>query len=368
MRIRFIFTFFCILLYSGINEINAQILKDTSALPVIIKAVDFIYDFQFENAKSVCKEISISYPGHPVNTILKGMIKYWENYPLLLSSTARIEYEEHLRSCIQLCEKNYDQTDDPEYLLINLCARGLLLLFYSDNDLSSQVFPLATSTYPFIRDSFKVTSSYSDFYFFTGLYNYYREAYPEAHPIYKPLAILFPKGDMAKGLSELNLAGQYSIFLKAESYSFLSWIFANFENDLQQSVNHCKTLHNLYPGNIQYKAVYIKNLLLLKEYDEAEKLISSSIQGKSNAYYSVQLTIFKGILQEKKHHNPELAKQYYEKGIKDIIPFCAYGNDYAAYAYFGLHRLTENDADSKKKNYRKMAMELSEFRRDDFSN
>ncbi len=368
MKLRFIFAFFYILSYYGINEGNAQILKDPYALSVIKKAVDLIYDFQFEKAKTVCNEISISFPGHPVNNILKGMFKYWENYPLLPSSPERAEYEGHLRSCITLCEENHDQTDDPEYLLINLCARGLLLLFYSDSDLSSEVFPLATSTYPYIRDSFKVTSSYSDFYFFTGLYNYYREAYPEAHPIYKAFAFLFPKGDMAKGLQELNLAGQYAIFLKAESYSFLSWIFANFENDLQQATNHCKTLHDLYPENIQYKAVYIKNLLLLKKYDEAEKLMNSSIKESDNTYYATQLTIFRGILQEKKYHNLKMAKQYYEKGIIDISAFSDYGNEYAAYAYFGLSRITENDADNKRKNYRKIAMDLSEFKRDDFSN
>ena len=63
---------------------------------------------------------------------------------------------------------------------------------------------------------------YSDFYFFTGVYNYYREAYPEAYPVYKPLALLFPKGSKTKGLEDLLIASKNSIFLKAEAFSFLS--------------------------------------------------------------------------------------------------------------------------------------------------
>jgi len=368
MRIRFNFVVFCIsfAFYLSISEINAQILKDPSSISVIKKTVDLIYDFQFKNAKAACDELSVSFPGHPVVYILKGMIKYWANYPILPSSPVRFEYENDLQTCIRLCEKNHEKTEEPEYLLINLCARGLLLLFYSDNDLNTDVFPLATSTYPYIRDSFKVTSHFSDFYFFTGLYNYYREAYPEAHPVYKALAFLFPKGDMVKGLQELHMAGQNSIFLKAESYSFLSWICTNYENDIHKAASFSKTLHELYPENIQYKAVYIKNLLLLKHYDEAEIHMRSSRPEKGNSYYSAQLAIFNGILQEKKYHNGDLAKQYYEKGIKDISVFCVYGNEYSAYAYFGLSRITEG-GDKKKNTYRKMALELADFKRDDFS-
>jgi hypothetical protein len=369
MRIQFIFVIFYISFASSLNisGVNAQILKDNTKLSILKKTVDLIYDFQFENAKAVFDEISISFPGHPVVYLLKGMINYWETYPLLPSSPVRIEYENDLRTCIQLCERPHDETDESEYLLINLCARGLLLLFYSENDLNTEVFPLAKSTYPYIRDSFKVTSSYSDFYFFTGLYNYYREAYPEAHPIYKAVAFLFPKGDMSKGLSELQFAGQYSIFLKAESYSFLSWICANFENDLQRATDYSNTLYELYPGNIYYKAGYIKNLLLLKRYDEAEKFMGSSSPEECNTYYRAQVNIFKGILQEKKYYNQKLAKQYYEKGINDILAFSDYGNEYAAYAYFGLSRIAEYEGDKKRNNSRKMAMELSDFKRDDFS-
>ena len=73
-----------------------------------------------------------------------------------------------------------------------------------------------------------MSSVYPDFYFFTGLYNYYREAYPEAHPIYKVLAFLFPRGDREKGSAELQNAGANSIMLKAEAYSFLVIHFSEF--------------------------------------------------------------------------------------------------------------------------------------------
>jgi hypothetical protein len=346
---------------------HAQVLRKKTSLELIKSGVDYVYNFQFDSAHQVYHKLKNAYPGHPVIFLFKGMITYWENYPLLPSSPASLIYENDMHFCIELCQKSKNQVDEAEYLLTKLCAMGMLLLFYSDNDLSKNVIPLASGTYQFVRQSFDYTSVYTDFYFFTGLYNYYREAYPKVYPMYKTLAFIFPKGEMSKGILELQKAAFHSIFLKAESYSFLSWISTNFENDFQEAANYSKTLHELFPANINYTAAHIKNLLLIKHYDEAEKLMRSSGIESNNSFYRAQLAVFNGILQEKKYLNRSLAKKYYENGISNIVTFYDYGNEYAAYAYFGLSRIIENDADNKKKNYRKMAMELSEFNRDIFS-
>ena len=247
-----------------------------------------------------------------------------------------------------------------EILLVNLCARGLLLLYYTDNYLSFDVFPLATSTYQYIRRSFDFTTHYSDFYFFTGVYNYYREAYPEAYPVYKPLAFLFPKGSKVKGLEELQIVSKNSIILKAEAFSFLSAIFLTFENNYQQATYYSKSLHMLYPDNPEYLGSYIKNLLLIKQYDEAEMEMLSSNTSQSNSFFRAQMSIFNGILQEKKYHDIKKAQQFYSRGIEDITIFGSYGNEYAAYAYFGLSRISEINGDKYyKKNVPKTCFTIS---------
>jgi hypothetical protein len=141
----------------------------------------------------------------------------------------------------------------------------------------------------------------------------------------------------------------------------------NFEFNYHQAALYSKTLHDLYPSNFQYMAAYIKNLLLIKQYDEAESLINSSGKEISNSYFQAQLTIFKGILKEKKYHDTEMAQQYYEKGVINISPFCDLGNEYAAYAYFGLSRISDHNGDkTSKKKFQKKAMELAEFKKVDF--
>jgi hypothetical protein len=230
------------------------------------------------------------------------------------------------------------------------------------------VFPIASSTYQCIRRSFNFTTHYSDFYFFTGVYNYYREAYPEAHPVYKTLAFLFPKGSKVKGLQDLQIVARNSIILKAESYSFLTQIFLSFENNYEQATFYSKSLHSVYPDNPQYLGSYIKNLLLIKQYDEAEMEIASSITYLKNPFFQAQVTIFNGLLQEKKYHDTRQAQQFYMKGIKDISVFRSYGNEYAAYAYFGLSRISEKNGDTDNmKLYRKLALKLADFKNIDFN-
>jgi hypothetical protein len=330
---------------------------------LIKRGIDNIYNFDFRNAEKIRVELNKLYPGQPVNYLFRGMMTYWKNYPLVTTSAAKESFEADMRKTIELCDGNKDHATEPELLLVNLCARGLLLLFYTDNDLSFEVFPIASSTYQCIRRCFEFTSLYSDFYFFTGVYKYYREAYPEAHPIYKTLAFLFPKGSKVKGLEELGIVAKNSIILKAEAYSFLTEIFLSFENNSGQATFYSKNLHKLYPANPAYLGSYIKNLLLIKQYDEAEKEIVSSVPYLNNPFFVAQVTIFNGILQEKKYNNLRLAEQFYTKGIKEVAQYRSFGDEYAGYAYFGLSRISKKKGDmNNEKIYRKLALKVATFK------
>jgi hypothetical protein len=345
---------------------NAQMLNDSASLKMIHSCVDDIYNLKISDAKHKCELLFQKWPGHPVEYLFKGMITYWEYYPLITTSPSRMTFENDLRKCIELYDKS-GKKEDPEYLLTNLCARGLLLLFYADNNLSSDVFPLVISSYRYIRRAFENTGSYADFYYYTGLYKYYREAYPRAYPVYKPLAILFPRGNIDEGLNELTIAAQKSIVLKAEALFFLTWIYMTFENNFTKSYDISKALYLSYPSNVCYQALFIENLLLNRQYDNAEQLIESCSGKTQSSYYQAQLLIFKGIIQEKKYNDLDQARVLYNEGIKEIVIFGNFGNDFTSFAYFGLSRINKakNDRENYKM-YRKKALDLSAFKQLNF--
>jgi hypothetical protein len=349
--------------------VQAQVLKDTATFNIMRQGVGYIYNLQFDKAMEMYDKIRKKYPEHPMTYVYKGMMVYWQGYPLVSTSPSRAAFEDAMLKAVELCEKKHSKDADAEFILAGIGARGLLLMFYADNELSMDVIQLASGTYYYVKRSFEFTSIYPDFYFVTGLYNYYREAYPEAHPVYKPLALLFPKGDKIKGLKELQIAAHDGIILKAEASSFLSGICISFENNFQQAYLYSKSLHELFPENPQYLATYIKNLLLLKRYDESELVIKSSRLKFQNAYIQAQFSIFNGILYEKKYHDLKAASDYYLKGIKDARPYGEFAYEYVAYAYFGLSRISNlNNDKPKSKAYRKKAEEMADYKNINFDN
>jgi tetratricopeptide (TPR) repeat protein len=347
--------------------LESQLLKDSASLYLVKKNVDYIYNLRFREARELYTKISAIYPEHPVNFLIRGMMTYWENYPLLNTSPAKTSFESDLHECIRLAEKNNNPDHKAEFLLSDLIARGFLLLFYSDNDLVMEVIPLTSGTYKYVMASFELTSVCADLYYFTGMYNYYRDAYPKIYPMYKPLAMLFPAGDLQTGLNQLNKAAINSVFLRAESLFLLAYINLNFESNYPQALNYYRALHELYPDNPQFLSSYLKNLLLLKRYDEAEKIIESKAAVSSNTYVQSQVLIFKGILKEKKYFDNKAAQQFYHQGISEISLFGDYGHEYEAFGYFGLSRISEvNNEKHNSQMYRKEALKLSDFKKVNF--
>jgi len=350
------------------GELNSQILGDSIAISLIKSGVDNIYELRFDSALTIYEDLCRMYKDHPVTYLYHGLMVYWQNYPLLPSSSSREVYEEDLRKCIHLCEKKpYSEEHEAEALFANLCARGLLLLFYSDNKMSVNVIPLATGTYKYIMRAFDFNTIYSDLYYFTGLYSYYREEYPLIHPVYKPVAALFPPGDMAKGLKELNICGNTSIILRAEARSILSWIYTFYEKDCSVASGYTASLCSSFPSNLYFKSLHIKNLFLLKKYDEVETLLDLSETESQNRYYRAQVKVFSGIIQEKKYRNNTSARELYQAGLNELAEFTEFGQEYSAYACFGLSRIFEasgNRAEGRK--YHRKAMDMADFKEINF--
>ncbi len=366
MSQRFKILIFLVLTFLLSLPAEAQLLQDKATMDLVKNEVDYINDLQFNEANAVYEKIAEAYPGHPIVFLLKGMMTYWENYPMLNSSPSSVSFEEDMKECIKLSEAKEKKEREAEFLLADLCARGMLLSFYDDNGLTMEVTSLTLSTYKYLRRAFDYSSTCPDLYYFTGTYNYYREAYPKFYPVYRSLTFFFPHGDMKKGLEQLKTCSEKSIVLRAESSSLLSWIYLSFENNFPESLIYAKDLYSKYPENPIYLETLIRDQFLMKNYDEAEKLLGA-FPRNDNKFFQAHLIILKAILQEKKYHDNNLAMQYYKTGINELSEFGKYGNEYSAYAYFGLSRISDNEGDKRShKSYRKKALKLADFKRINF--
>ena len=329
------------LLITSTLDLNAQLLQNKVAFSAAKQNIDLIYNADFKHAHLLFDSIKKTYPSSPIVYLLHGIMTYWENFPLLSTSAAHISFVNDVNHSIALSQKNSNPEFASENLLSNLCARGMLLTYYADNNMTIKAIPLTTSTYSYLMRAFDVASDYADLRYFTGVYNYYREAYPEKHPVYKYLAFALKHGNMEMGLNELKLAGKNSIVLSAESYSRLSWIYLNMEHNYTEAMFYSRLLFEKYPQNEYYKFTYIHNLLLVQQYNQAEELLSRIAKDSLNNYFKAQLQILNGVLQEKKYGNLNLAEKYYNDGIRAISIYNAYGEDYIDHANLGLKNISQ---------------------------
>ena len=358
-----------LLLFLPISTVRSQILKDASTMQLVKKSIDCIYGFKFDEAEKMINEIKSQYPEHPVIILLNGLTDYWKNFPMVPGSVAGETFKKDMFLCIEISEKIISHGNEAEYILSNLSGRGLLLLYFTDNDLYRDVIPLASGTYKYLKQSFNHTFECFDLLYFAGVYNYYRDAYPRIYPIYRSLALLFPPGSSKVGIWQLTKCSEEGYILSNESNYLLFWLMMNYENDSNQSLKYIKKLSEQFPENPLYRIMYIKNLLLNKSYNEAEEIIKNYKPEVPNPYYSACLYVFNGIIQEKKYYDHTKARNYYLTGLNKLEPFGAYANEFNAYAYFGLSRVYNiSDEKYKKKEYHKKAMDLVDFKKINFDN
>lgn len=360
MRIFFILSLF-ILSFSVSSQ--PYILSDKQAVEEIEDHLNRIYNFQFEHFDAYYKKLVKRYPNHPLPHLFYSIKIYWEHFPVTPQSEFHQSYVEQITRSIQKSDKLLEQNEqNTEALFISLMSRLLLMQYYADNHLSSKVLPYVRRTYRLTREGFDLTEELVDFNFSTGLYNYYIEAYPEKHPVYKPIAYFFPNGDTDLGLKQLEYNSGHGIFLDAEALAFLVYISLNFEADYKKSNRFTRTLHHKYPDNPLYLSYRIKNLLLLERYFRAEQLIDKLEDSSfANDFFQMMAQIYRGIIQEKKHNNYPVAEQHYLEAVRLSDKYVPFANGRLSYAYFGLSRIYQRVNPEESDRYRNIAKDLSVY-------
>ncbi len=332
-----------------------ELIHDSVTMKQIKDGLDHIYDNEFEAARKVLVVLQDKYPEHPVTSLFEGLIYYWKNYPLIPGHTGSSEFEEAMKESWERAERLGEiQEESIESVFFDLTARSFIVMYFADNGIPVKAIGHLRAMYRDIIKGFDLQDEFPEFYFLTGLYNYYREAYIEAYPVYKPVSIFFRKGDKEKGLEMLRFASARSDFLHVEATFFLSLIYMNFESDSDSAVRYAGMLYNAFPGNGSFHSRYAEMLLINKQYDKALQNIRQLLV--LDDYDKMKGTIYLGIYYEMKMNDPEKARAYYEEGLKLAGPYGERADYSKAYAYMGLSRYYYRQGDRKKaREYRRKA-------------
>ncbi len=302
---------------------------------------DFIYNQEFQKAEFVIDSLEQQLPGHPIAPMMKAMSLAWRDQPIRTSSPVYVEHEKYLMETIAKSEKiSNKDPNNLEAMFFEMSAHGLLAEYYAQEGSSFKAMSQAKQTYNLIKKTMEHTAESPELLFLSGLYNYFREKYPERHPIYKSVVWVFKSGDVQRGLVQLDSAVHHSKIVKIEAGLYLAYIWLRYENRADKARYYLERLYNMYPANDYFKAKYLECLMRQKDYKSAMPLITQ-LQAHEKPYFKMCGEIFRGVYAEKVEKSLDAAERFYKRGLKTGEESPDRGEYYRSVAYLGLGRISE---------------------------
>lgn len=367
MRVNQLYTILILLLsFTFANPVKAQLevkrmLDDTVTLEIIRKGLDKSYNFEFEEANKLFKEVFKQYPHHPAYPqlmVMNQMVKLGlERNEEAIDKNWAIQYK-----FLQIAEKYSEalikeDENDLEGIFFMLNTHSFLALYYSENSQKLKAVGQAQKAYKYFKKAMEYKEEYREFYFASGIYNYYVVQYPETHPVIKPFMVFFQDGDKALGLKELKIAANESVFSKTEALSYLVHIYGKYENDPATALDFSERLVNSYPQNLNFILKHIEQLIALEEFEAAEPFIEQLWEADDSTFFRLSGHLFKGLIAEKRDQNYEEAKTRYETARAMAKHLEVEEFDYPYFTLAGLARVAihEGNEDEAKDLYKKVA-------------
>jgi hypothetical protein len=322
----------------GIFSSTAQVFERGYVHDLVKKGTDHIYNAASDSAEFYISKAEQHIPNHPVIPLMRAMTILWSNIPLI-SEELFNEMEVQLDSAIALAKAKDPNLDEPEMIFFAMASYGLLAEYYADQGSTMKAVGEANRAYGLMKKGFDIVDEHPEFLLTTGLYNYFREKYPEKHPMYKPLLWFFRSGDMELGLKQLEKACTESFLTRVEAHVYLSYIYLRYEMEPRLAQGYLFELCSLYPNNYYAKAKYLESLANPQDFQNVPINVIYDLIHHNSPYYKLAGYVFLGYFEEKVVKNQKKAEYAYRLGLKygDTIP--NHGEFFKSFGYLGLARV-----------------------------
>ena len=330
---------------SGVAQSNTLpgILGNEKAYAVTERALDHIYNVEIDEADPLIAQLDQMLPNYPAIPMLRAIAVRAQHYPLEPDSEAFEQMKDYLYEVIDQAEEVLDEDEDHiEANFFMLSAYGLLALYENEDGNYFKAVGQAKSAYSYLKKGFELKDEYPDFYFSSGLYNYYREKYPELHPFYNSFMWFFRDGDKALGLAQMDRAFHEALFLRSEAADYLTHIYLFYENQPEKALSYAQALVDRYPDNLYFVMNYTHAALAAGQFEGTEAYAQRLIDSDQR-YYRVAGNLFRGMLLEKRDQRWEEAEEAYLRSLKFNVGIDGEAaENYRSYAYAGLARIADH--------------------------
>ncbi len=330
--------FATILLLLALIPASAQVFKHPELEDLVKRGADHIYNANPDSAYHYIQIVEGEIPDHPVIPLMKAMTLLWANIPTITDSLF-LTMQGHLYNAIELAEKQDPDLEDPEMVFFAMASHGLLAEYYADQNHNLKAVGEANRAYGLMKKGFEIVDTHPEFLFTTGLYNYFREKYPEKHPLYKPLLWFFRSGDIELGLEQLQKACDVSVLTKVEAYVYLSYIYLRYEYKPEKAQQYLGELIEMFPNNMYAKAKFMESLANPEDFQKAPIEVIYALMKHENPYYKLAGNVFLGYFEEVVIKNDAKAEFAYRQGLSYGEQIEDHGEYFKGLGYLGLGRL-----------------------------
>lgn len=248
------------LIYAGLQALNASEALHGKGE----KAITALHEFSFHSADTIIQSMERQYPDHYLPHLTRAHYYWWK----MISQESEVRKRKHYLSSLEKAEQlvnqmvqggAYDKQD--VFHFINLYAMKARL------DLLNGEYRAAlrhvNRCVRFLKTSLGYEENFEGFYLTSGLYNYMTDYATGRLPLFFVYALLYPRGDMEKGIAQLNNATRLeNLIVRTEAHYFLMKIFLELEKDFIKALPHARWLTEKYPGNLIYLYHYYQLLSL----------------------------------------------------------------------------------------------------------
>lgn len=339
------------------------LMDDKPAMDSMTRAVNLVYNFQFDKASHCLVKYKNKYTNHPAFTLFNSISHFWRSFPIGSKPKEYSTYIRNLNLVISQGEKlaeKYPKSPEPGFFI--MMANLILARHHSEEGEYIKAVNETRRAYAFIKKGFELKSAYPEYYFSTGLYNYYRVAFPENHPVYNSFTVFFPEGNKASGLKDLESATQKSIFSKAESYTFLCMIYMRDQFNIPASLKYSTALHENYPENWIFSIVHAECLLESQNKEQAESIISRLL-GRNEPFALLAGYYLKG-LHERMIGNTDGAKWAFQKALMSATAKDRLSKGYVGLTYNEMAKIAQEEGQLEfAKKYARQALDNCSFKK-----
>ncbi|WP_245563788.1 hypothetical protein [Spirosoma luteum] len=248
-----------------------------AARALVTTGLNQVYDNKFPEAEATFSQLAKLAPNHPSLDLLRGVRLYYQWFPARTDAKLKQRCIQQLKLAAkkaddwQNTQKKTDgadrsttdrsATDRPEAMFLYFTAEAMLAKISHLEHEPFAAIRHAKNAYPYIQKGKTFQQQYPDFYLSTGLYNFYREIYPEIHPFYKTVAWVMTSGDKKLGLSQLQIATQKALFVRTEAILYHTHLLTDYENKPADALPSLAHLVISYPDNPYWRYKYAEALL-----------------------------------------------------------------------------------------------------------